>query len=94
MNIAEKFKSHYESDCFKDNYAHLLLEDTHNCEYRIQEIARNNWEFAEKYGKNLFLTDEQTEEIYQSFHNLRPLRGKISYDGIPFHELSFDISFI
>lgn len=64
MNIAQSILEHYESEDFRDNYVFHLMEDTSSCKDRIKSICRT-YEFEKHYGKTVFLTDDQTEEIYE-----------------------------
>lgn len=79
MTIAEKIQSYYESDDFESNYAHLMLEDSDNCIAQIKEIAKNEYEFEEYYGKNINLTTEQAEEVLNHIReNMDDFQGHMS----------------
>ena len=68
MNIAARYKYHYESDDFKESYQSCLLELYANNEgdiiNRIQNIIDHEYYFEKKYGFNKYLSKEIIKIIY------------------------------
>ncbi len=65
MNIAEIIKNYYEHEDFKGNYIEFLFEDHDAIIERIEKIVKHEYYFAEKYGNNMQLSNDQLEVIYQ-----------------------------
>jgi hypothetical protein len=63
--IAEACKDYYEHRDFVGNYAEFLMEDTHAVQERIKNICQFEYDFEKVYGTNLYLSEEQTEEVYE-----------------------------
>ena len=64
MNIAASYKSHYESEDFKNNYSEFLFQDTHAIKERIKNYCATSYEFEKFYGFNHYFSDTEIENIY------------------------------
>lgn len=67
MNVAESFKAYYEHPDFIGGYAQFLGEDVSNCIDAIKRICRSSYNFSQWYGKNIYIADEQAEQVLNWF---------------------------
>lgn len=65
MNIAQRSIEYFESEDFKGQYWDVLLEDSHDAIDRIKDIALHTYEFAEMYGKNIYIDNNTARAIYE-----------------------------